>query len=255
MKKWETIGLAQSRKAQDASGNRLPKQAGEVDIVNSKGEVKEYRKAINPNLKGFQINKINTFTFEWVDGKKPNTKFSLIVTKNEKVHIIDLGGGMVAKSVINSLCSLKDKAKEDLSSALFSLGVYVNKKGYNSASFKMNDEPLNWAFSMEEQNALIERTKNSKGEVVDTDDSAYVDQLKAYASEMNTILPATQYTDMDDGFDDIDTDYPEAVTTDDAEELFADAPAKTPVPVQDQAPKMNIPVSDKALDVPFAEGL
>lgn len=222
-KKGEEVWLAQVRKSHDDSGNKLPKAPGEVEYANSKGEVVEYRKKIKPQLTGFQLNKVKPFTFEARDGNKANTKFSLIVTKNEKVHIIDLGGGMVAKSVVNSLCSMINTPADELASSLFSLSVYVNKKGYNSAMLKRNDEMVPWAFTNEEAESLIERTKNSKGEVVDTDDSAYVEKLKAYVEELNKLLPKTQYQDGTDGFDDLDDTTPPSVTEEDADELFGEA--------------------------------
>jgi hypothetical protein len=147
-----------------------------------------------------------------------------VVTKNYKVHLIDLGGGMVAKSVVNSLCSMKEIAPEELATSLYSLSVYVNKKGYNSAMLKRNDEMIPWAFSNEEAESLIERTKNSKGEVVATDDSQYVEQLLAHATEVNKLLPKTAYNDGSDGFDDLDDSVPQGVTADDADDLFDNAP-------------------------------
>lgn len=232
-KKGEEIALAQVRKSHDDSGNKLPKAAGEVEYANSKGEVVEYRKKIKPNLQGFQLNKVKPFTFEARDGNKENTKFSLIVTKNAKVHIIDLGGGMVAKSVVNSLCSLINTSPEDLATSSFDFSVYMNKKGYNSAMLKRNDEMVSWAFTNDESESLIERTKNSKGEVVNTDDSAYVAQLKAFVEQLNPLLPKTQYQDGSDGFDDLDDMPPASVTENDVDDLFGDAPQKntTPTPV------------------------
>jgi len=229
-KKGEEIGLAQVRKSHDDSGNKLPKAPGEVEFANSTGAVVEYRKKINPTLKGFIVNKVTSFTFEARDGKPANSKFSIVVTKNGKVHLIDLGGGMVAKSVINSLVSMKDKTPEELASSLYSFSVYVNKKGYNSAMIKRNDEMIPWAFSNEEAESLIERTKNSKGEVVATDDSAYVEQLKAHVAELNKVLPKTQYNDGTDGFDDLDDNVPQSVSETDADDLFGEAPAPVTKP-------------------------
>lgn len=219
-KKGEEIGLAQVRKSHDDSGNKLPKAPGEVEYANSKGEVIEYRKKITPTLNWFQLNKVRTFTFEARDWNKENTKFSLIVTKNNKVHIIDLGGGMVAKSVINSLCSLVDVPAEDLANSKFDFSVYVNKKWYNSAMLKRNDEMVPWSFSNEETESLIERTKNKDGKVVDTDDSKYVAQLKTYIDELNRVLPKTQYNDWSDWFDDLDDTVPKSLSPDDVDDLF-----------------------------------
>ena len=223
-KKGEEISLAQVRKSHDDSGNKLPKGPGEVEFSNSKGEVNEYRKKINSNLKWFTLNKVSHFTFEARDGKPANTKFSLGGTKGSKVHLIDLGGGMVAKSVVNSLCSMKEITPEELATSLYSFSVYVNKKGYNSAMLKRNDKMIPWAFSNEEAESLIERTKNSKGEVVAVDDSKYVEQLLAHVAEINKLLPKTEYADGTDGFDDLDETVPQGASADDADDLFDNAP-------------------------------
>lgn len=149
-KSWETVQLVRTRKPEGA----LLKweYAYQKDTASP---ITAYRKKLSNEISDFQLNSIMVRKSEY-EGK-PTRTYSLRITYGDKSHIVDLGGGMTAQSVVNSFISLKDMSEADRNASNLSVLFYNNKEWYPNASVRKGWEKLKWFLSNEDKNKYIQR--------------------------------------------------------------------------------------------------
>jgi hypothetical protein len=139
---------------------------------------KSVKKIIDPktqrplNSLSCRVTKAKIETFSYIDKitKKESTgiAYKVFIEYNNKSHILDIGTSRVGRQILNSLLGA---TKEQLEDVLIS--VYRNKAGFNAVYVAHDWAALPWSIKPEELKTLITQTKNAKGEVVDTDASAF----------------------------------------------------------------------------------
>ena len=120
--------------------------------------------------------KAEPHSYEFEGNEKQTMKLTFIDSENEKYQL-DSSYNSISRNLINSLLGYI-KANEEESGINVELSLYIDKKGYKSLGLLVNGERAPWLYSYEEQQALIERITNKKGEFISSDYSAYDDKLK-----------------------------------------------------------------------------
>ena len=213
-----------------------PLKNWEVVHKNKSDVVIGYRKTLGSNnIEWVQLNKL--IVKEWDNEKTGKSwSYSLVITAGTGSHRIDLGGGMLATSIANTLCSLINKTKEEIEGMTFNFNFYMNKKGYNTCYITDGSgETLDWYMSAEEQASYVRKAPNSLNpEKIDTDRSNLHKQFMELAPALNAVLPKGNYNN-GSALDGIDDDMDDITTQEaDADEVFAgDTKPATPAPVKD----------------------
>lgn len=212
--------------------------------------VTSYRKKMTSDIKDFQLNRVEVRHGEY-EGK-PTKSYSLFITYKTHTHLVDLGGGMVAKNVVNSLISLKDKTLEENTKSDLSISFYQKKDGYGDATIKkashsvlgrtfpngkaIDPTTLSWYISFDDQQAFIDKAPDpfKKDVILKNYDrlDAYIEELVA---ELNTKLPASTYSGgnaLDDAEDSLSTQQSTAQATNGQSDIpFGDEPSSDEVEV------------------------
>lgn len=129
---------------------------------------------------------------EWDNKNGKSWSFSLVISNGSGSHRIDLGGGMIATSVVNSFLSLLGKSKEEIEQTKFRLAFYHNKgTGFNSCSIQdHNGDRLNWYMSPDEVKSYIKSAPNPlKPDETLTDKSPLMLHYMELCDALNPMLP------------------------------------------------------------------
>ncbi len=105
----------------------------------------------------------STIEFQDDRGKDQERRVMEILIRDKETGddvYLQTGWTMLARSLINSLCSLKELWFLELS-------LYTNKKGYASVYTKNDETPLEWKLTIEEQQKLINSVVINKQKVND----------------------------------------------------------------------------------------
>ena len=216
-KKGETAQLVKTRKPE---GDLLKwEYAYQKD---SESPITQYRKKLSNEIADFQLNKVSVRKGEY-EGE-PTRTYSLRITYGGKSHIVDLGGGMTAQSVVNSFISLKDMDEAERIASDLSISFYNNKEGYCAASVRKAWELLEWFIKNEEKNQYVDTATAFGKEIKNFDrlDQKFEELiaelnggLPAWSSGGHNALdededetPSTQNTTSDIPFDDKPNDAP-----------------------------------------------
>lgn len=177
----ETVQLVKTRKPE---GPLLKWEYSYQKDSNS--PITAYRKKLSNEIADFQLNRVNVRKGEF-EGK-PTRTYSLRITYGGKSHIIDLGGGMTAQSVVNSMISLKDMTEEERNASDLNISFYNNKEWYASASVRKTGELLPWFIKNEEKAQYVETAMAFGKELKNYDK---LDQkIEELIAELNETLPA-----------------------------------------------------------------
>jgi len=227
---WENqkIHLVRSRKPEGALKN------WEAPHKNKSGEVIAYRKTLpTNNIEGIKLNRV--IVKEWDNKNGKSWSYSLVISTPTGSHRIDLGGGMLATSIMNTFLSLINKTKEEVEGMTFNMNFYMNKKGYNTCFITDGTgATLDWYMSPEEQGTYVRKAPNSLNpDKIDVERSDLHRHLMSLAEALNAVLPRSQYSSGSalDGIDDDETDDLTGTQESEADDVF-DAP-KAPAPVAD----------------------
>lgn len=182
-KSGETVQLVKTRKPE---GPLLKwEYAYQKDL---ESPITAYRKKLSNEIADFQLNRVNVRKGEY-EGN-PTRTYSLRITYGGKSHIVDLGGGMTAQSVVNSFISLKDMTEEERNANDLSISFYNNKEGYASASVRKAGELLQWFLSNEQKNEYIQTAPDPfKKDVVVKNFDLLDQKFEELIGELNATLP------------------------------------------------------------------
>lgn len=182
-KSGETVQLVKTRKPEGA----LLKweYAYQKD---SESPITAYRKKLSNEIADFQLNRVTVRKGEY-EGN-PTRTYSLRITYGGKSHIVDLGGGMTAQSVVNSFISLRDMTEEERNASDLSISFYNNKDGYASASVRKAGELLAWFLKNEEKDQYIQKAPDPfKKDVVVKNFDLLDAKFEELIGELNATLP------------------------------------------------------------------
>lgn len=121
-------------------------------------------------------------TFEY-DGKTIEN-FVLTLVNEGVNYVLELNvDSMFGRGILNSLVGYGTIDTVEIS-------VYISSKtGRPTANVLVDGERAQWAISWEDQQNMIEITKNRKGEIVDSDASALINKLKEMAKNVKPSVP------------------------------------------------------------------
>lgn len=175
---------------------------------------------------------------EWDNKNGKSWSFSLVVSNGSGSHRIDLGGGMIATSVVNSFLSLLGKTKEEIEQTKFRIAFYHNKgTGFNSCSIQdQNGQRLDWYMSPDEVKSYIKSAPNPlKPDETLTDKSPLMLHYMELCEALNPMLPRSNASTgsaldgIDDDLEPYTSKVPSVVTDEELGDMFGATP-DTPEP-------------------------
>lgn len=205
---------------------------GEYAHKTTRWVVNSFRKRMSSNnLQGFQLNHIRVQKGEY-EGR-PTTSYTLFMTVAGKQVYLNMGGGMIARGVLNTLWSLAKYSLEDNAKADLELSFYQSKKtGRNTYAIRKGGELLEWSMDQDKIKSLIKVFPNPDPSKKDEPIKNFDELDKAYDElvlKINEYLPGAGFKN---AFDDLNAyeETPQGGTEQqqlaDAEELFGNPEEK-----------------------------
>jgi len=79
--------------------------------------------------------------------------FKIVMEYEDQKFQLECGFNQIGEAIINTLASMNEASK------YVTIGLYVNKKGFNSVSVKYDGKPVDWKLSPSEKNEYIQTTE------------------------------------------------------------------------------------------------
>lgn len=115
----------------------------------------------------------------WTHDNKPYVSFVLTIQDSVDTFLVEMPSTYLAKGIINSLLSCTPAGNVRIS-------VYLNKKGYPSASIESNGNRAEWFLSLDEQKELVDYIE-FKGKKM-SDDTRLLEKLEDLINERKGLI-------------------------------------------------------------------